>query len=91
MSFDIVLFNFAVVEGGGNSNSDLSIEESCHWDKQTPCIVIRSYQQSPLSCMFNSGENQALLNSCGVDHKVYSGHFFKCLNLHSIVLCLMTK
>eukprot|EP00536_Pseudo-nitzschia_multiseries_P015207 jgi/Psemu1/41637/gm1.41637_g len=40
-------------------------------DRRTPRIAIRRHCQSSFTYLFNSGNEQALLNCCGVDHKVF--------------------
>ena len=49
----------------------LSPEERRRRDRRTPRIAIRRYAHSAFLHLFHSGDNQALLNYCGIDHKVY--------------------
>jgi len=46
-------------------------EEIQRRDGRTPRISFRRYSESSLKYLFNSGNNQALLNCCGVDHRVF--------------------
>ena len=48
-----------------------SNEERRRKDRRTPRIAIRRHADSPFVFLFESGDNQALLNCCGVDHKVF--------------------
>ena len=69
MSFLALL---GVVDGEpSRTKPDLSIEDRRQHDKQTPCIAIQAYQKSAFYYMFNGGNDQALLNCSGVDHKVF--------------------
>ena len=49
----------------------LSAEDKKRRDRRTPRIALRRYNLSPFLYMFGSGDDQALLNCCGVDHKVF--------------------
>ena len=48
-------------------------------DKRTPWISLKQYAESPFSFLFNSGNDQALLNCCAVDLRVFCNllHLFK--------------
>ena len=50
----------------------LSDEDRRRRDCCTPCIAIRRYSKSPFLYLFESGDNQALLNCCGVDHPTFN-------------------
>eukprot|EP00536_Pseudo-nitzschia_multiseries_P009054 jgi/Psemu1/22223/gm1.22223_g len=39
--------------------------------RRTPRIALRRHSESPFLYLFNSGNEQALLNCCGVDHTVF--------------------
>ena len=49
----------------------LSAEDRKRRDRRTPRLAIRRYSESSFVYLFKSGCNQALLNCCGVDHKVF--------------------
>ena len=49
----------------------LSIEERRRRDRRYPRIAVQYYEQSSFRYLFLSGDEQALLNACGVDHKVF--------------------
>eukprot|EP00536_Pseudo-nitzschia_multiseries_P017121 jgi/Psemu1/49421/gm1.49421_g len=44
---------------------------NCLKDRRTLRIALRQHHQSAFIYLFNSGKEQALLNCCGVDHKVF--------------------
>ena len=50
---------------------DLSSEDRQRRDRRTPRVAIRRYSESSFYYLFNSGNDQALLNCCAVDHKVF--------------------
>ena len=68
MSIVALLYYFGVMEPSG---PELSAEDRRRRDKRTPRIAIQAYRKSAFYYMFNSGDDQALLNCCGVDHKVF--------------------
>ena len=50
----------------------LSDEDRRRRDRRTPRIAIRRYSKSPFLYLYESGDNQALLNCCGVDHPTFN-------------------
>ena len=57
---------------------ELSLAERRRRQKRIPRIAIRRYVMSSFLHMFNTGNNQALLNCCAVDHRHFrelSAHF----------------
>ena len=67
MSLEIMSFYV----GGFLLEEELFPEDNRRSDKRTPRITLRRYSKSPFLYLFQSGNNQALLNCCGVDHKVF--------------------
>ena len=51
---------------------ELSIEQRRRRDRQTPRIAMRKCPHSSFICLSNSGNNQASLNCCGMDHKIFN-------------------
>ena len=49
----------------------LSLEDRRRRSKKIPRIALTQYQQSAFRVMFDSGNNQALINCCAVDHRVF--------------------
>ena len=49
----------------------LSPEEKRRRDKRTPRIALNFYCNSSFVFLFDSGDEQALLNCCAVDHRVF--------------------
>ena len=49
----------------------LSAEDRKRRDRRTPRLALRRYSESSFVYLFKSGCDQALLNCCGVDHKVF--------------------
>ena len=54
-----------------DDENQLSIEERRRRDRRYPRKAVRFYEQSPFKYLFLCGDEQALLNCCGVDHKVF--------------------
>lgn len=57
---------------GDGLYSQLSPEEKRRRDKRTPRIALRHFVESPFLFMYHSGNDQALINCCGVDHRTFS-------------------
>jgi hypothetical protein len=55
-----------------DSKPNLSLEERRRRSKKIPRIALKKYSQSAWRYMFDSKNNQALINCCGVDHEVFS-------------------
>eukprot|EP00536_Pseudo-nitzschia_multiseries_P004511 jgi/Psemu1/10126/gm1.10126_g len=53
------------------NNPLLGEEDKKRRDRRTPRIAIKRYSQSPFIYLYQSGNDQALLNCCGVDHVVF--------------------
>lgn len=51
--------------------NELSIEERRQWDRRTPRHALRNYGHSAFRYLYQSGNNQALLNCCGTTHVVF--------------------
>ena len=49
----------------------LCIKERRHRSKKFPRISLTKYQQSAFRVMFGSGNDQALINYCAVNHRVF--------------------
>ena len=54
-----------------DNKPDLSLEERRRRSKKIPRIALTKHSQSAFRVMFESGNNQALINCCAVDHKVF--------------------
>ena len=54
-----------------DNNNELSLEDRRRWLRRIPRIAIRKYSQSAFKYMFDSGNDQALLNCCGINHRVF--------------------
>ena len=52
-------------------DGQLSPEDRRRRDRRTPRLALRKYNQSAFYYLFGSGNEQALLNCCGVDHSVF--------------------
>eukprot|EP00536_Pseudo-nitzschia_multiseries_P003891 jgi/Psemu1/8794/gm1.8794_g len=53
------------------NNPLLGEEDKKRRDRRTPRIAIKRYTQSAFMFLYRSGNDQALLNCCGVDHVVF--------------------
>ena len=51
-----------------NKKEKLSLAERRRRDNRRPWISLKRYSESPFTFLFKSGNNQALLNCCAVDH-----------------------
>ena len=58
-------------EDDDDDTPQLSIEERRRRDRRYPRKAVQYYPRSPFRYIFLSGDEQALLNACGVDHKVF--------------------
>jgi hypothetical protein len=56
-----------------NGKPNLGLEDRRRRSKKYPRISLQLYSQSSFRYMFDSGNNQALINCCGVDHNVFAG------------------
>ena len=68
MPANLLLF-FPLFENKGHTL--LSDEEKRRRDRRTPRIAIRYYRESSFYYLFKSGNDQALLNCCAVDHTAF--------------------
>ena len=67
----VILYYHCMFLDSGLYRPELSMEERRRRDKRTPRIAIRKYPYSAFQYMHASGNDQALLNCCGVDHLVF--------------------
>ena len=63
-----VLFMAAAAE---EEEAELSPEERRRRSGKFPGLSIRKHSQSPFKCMLSKGNDQALSNCCGIDHKAF--------------------
>ena len=70
MALELLFYYFAVVDNTLD-RPELSPEDKRRRDRRTPRIAIKYYAQSPFVYLFDSGDEQALLNCCGVDHNMF--------------------
>ena len=68
----VTLCYHCVFLDSGLYGPELLIEERRRRDKGTPRIAIRKHPHSAFQCVCGSGNDQALLNCCGVDHLVFN-------------------
>eukprot|EP00536_Pseudo-nitzschia_multiseries_P014044 jgi/Psemu1/37354/gm1.37354_g len=64
-----ILSIFCMIDNGDSEDEDPSGRRLK--DRRTPRIALRQHCQSSFIYLFNCGNEQALLNCCGVDHKVF--------------------
>eukprot|EP00536_Pseudo-nitzschia_multiseries_P005401 jgi/Psemu1/12500/gm1.12500_g len=65
-----ILSIFCMIDDG-DSEDEADPSDRHLKDRRTPRIAICRHCQSSFTYLFNSGNEQALLNCCGVDHKVF--------------------
>ena len=70
MNSGLKLLLYSVVVSDDDDN-ELSLEDRRRRSRRIPRIAIRKYSQSAFKYMFDSGNDQALLNCCGIDHRVF--------------------
>ena len=70
MNSGLELLLYSVVVSNDDDN-ELSLEDRRRRSRRIPRIAIRKYSQSAFKYMFDSGNDQALLNCCGIDHRVF--------------------
>lgn len=68
MALELLFFYFAFLDEDDDTLSD---EDRRRRDRRTPRIAIKKYNKSAFYYLFGSGNDQALLNCCAVDHKVF--------------------
>ena len=68
MPANLLLF-FPLFENKGHTL--LSDEEKRRRDRRIPQVALRFHNESPFFYLFKSGDEQALLNCCAVDHTVF--------------------
>eukprot|EP00536_Pseudo-nitzschia_multiseries_P007334 jgi/Psemu1/17710/gm1.17710_g len=64
-----ILSIFCMIDNDNSEDEDPSDRRLK--DRRTPRIALHRHCQSSFIYLFNSGNKQALLNCCGVDHKVF--------------------
>ena len=67
---DALIAYFILFDDSDDEN-ELSSEDRRRRDRRYPRASVQFYEQSPFRYIFLSGDEQALLNACGVDHKVF--------------------
>ena len=70
MSLELLIYGYIILEDELH-RPVLSPEERRRRDRRTPRIALRKYSKSSFHYLFGSGNDQALLNCCAVDHKVF--------------------
>ena len=70
---DDILAIYLLLRNGDKDDDkpNLSIEERRRRSKKIPRIALTNHQQSAFMVMFRSGNDQALINCCAVDHPVF--------------------
>ena len=53
-------------------NKGLSAEDKRRRDRRTPRAALKKYRFSSFKYLFDSKNDQALLNCCGLDHAVFA-------------------
>lgn len=73
MSLEIVIYTCVALLADENNNGrpQLTPEERRRRDRRTPRIALKRYQKSSFFYLYHSGDDQALLNCCAVDHEVF--------------------
>ena len=66
-----IFFIFMAAAAEEEETEELSIEDRRRRSKRFPRASIWRYSQSPFKYMFSKGNDQALLNCCGIDYKVF--------------------
>ena len=70
MSLELFYYGLLLLEENLDK-PELSPEERKRRNRRTPRIALRKYSKSSFHYLFESGNDQALLNCCAVDHKVF--------------------
>jgi hypothetical protein len=68
---DLELFAYYYIFEDDDEEPGLSLEDRRRRSKCFPRISLQQHKKSAFRFMFNSGNNQALINCCAVDHKVF--------------------
>jgi hypothetical protein len=67
-----LLIYYHIFEDDDSDESTLGLEDRRRRSKKIPRISLQKYVQSAWRYMFDSGNDQALINCCAVDHKVFA-------------------
>ena len=70
MSLELFTYAYLILEDDLDK-PELSLEDKRRRDRRTPRIALRKYSKSSFLYLYQSGNNQALLNCCAVDHRVF--------------------
>ena len=70
MGLELVYFYCALLDPRLHTPA-LSPEERRRRDRRTPRIAVRRYKHSSFYYLYGCGSDQALLNCCACDHKVF--------------------
>ena len=70
MALELFFYYFTVLDNTLD-RPQLTPEDRRRRDRRTPRIAIRYYAQSSFVYLYESGNEQALLNCCGVDHDMF--------------------
>ena len=70
-SIEILAYYFLFHRREEDEDEGLSLEERRRRSRRIPRIALTKYRQSAFRVMFDSGNNQALINCCAVDHIVF--------------------
>ena len=72
MALELIYITFnGILDFLEDKGPDLSEEDRRRRDRRTPRISIRRYNESAFFYLFGSGNDQALLNCCGIDHVTF--------------------
>ena len=70
--FEVLLFFFLYQHYfGDDEEPQMSLEDKRRRDRRYPRIALKSFHYSAFVQLYHSGNDQSLLNCCGVDHKIF--------------------
>ena len=72
MSLSVAVVGWLLTLKRESNKSLLSVEERRLRDKRMPRIALRKYHDSPFRFLFDSGNDQALMNCCACTHSVFN-------------------
>jgi len=67
----LLYYGYEEYFSGKKRRPELSPEEKKRRDRRTPRIALKRYSESPFAYLFRSGNDQALMNCCAVDHVTF--------------------
>ena len=70
-SLELIAYHLLFNNDDSDEEYSLSLVDRCRRSKKIPRIALKKYNQSAFRFMYESGNDQALLNCCAVDQRCF--------------------